>query len=68
MPLATNIHSTSSNFRAVLGGFVVRQDFLKSIPNELAKLAGAVNEAMQLTDLVPWARDERGERNSTRAK
>ena len=28
------------------------EDFLKSIPNELAKLAGAVNEAMQLTDLA----------------
>lgn len=28
------------------------QDFLKSIPNELTKLAGAVNEAMQLTDLA----------------
>ena len=26
---------------------------MKSIPSELTKLAGAVNEAMQLTDLAP---------------
>ena len=28
------------------------EDFLKSIPNELTKLAGAVSAAMQLTDLA----------------
>ena len=35
-----------------LGSYSPFQDFLKSIPSELAKLAGAVNEAISLTDLV----------------
>eukprot|EP00435_Cladocopium_sp_Y103_P046086 s1680_g13.t1 len=66
--LEVNIHEATVAFEGIFTKLQTQvatieecsdmKDFLKSIPNELAKLAGAVNEAMQLTDLVEDLRFE----------
>ena len=66
--LEVNIHEATVAFEGIFAKLQTQvatieecsdmKDFLKSIPNELTKLAGAVNEAMQLTDLVEDLRYE----------
>ncbi|CAE7245777.1 Dnah1, partial [Symbiodinium pilosum] len=60
--LEVNIHEATAAFEGIFAKLQTQvstieecsdmKDFLKSIPSELAKLAGAVNEAISLTDLV----------------